>query len=37
VLSRNPQLDNKVYQELLQRLEKQHFDIRKLEITPQAQ
>ena len=37
VLSRNPQLDKKVYQELLQRLEKQHFDIRKLEITPQAQ
>ena len=35
VLSRTPQLDPKVYEELLQRLKQQQFDIRKLELTPQ--
>jgi len=35
ILSRTPQLDKKVYDELLQRLQAQQFDIRKLEITPQ--
>jgi apolipoprotein D and lipocalin family protein len=37
VLSRAPQLDNKTYDALLQRLQAQQFDIRKLEITPQSQ
>jgi apolipoprotein D and lipocalin family protein len=36
ILSRTPQLDKKVYQELLHRLQEQRFDIRKLEITSQA-
>ncbi len=36
VLSRTPQLDTKVYEELLQRLQSQQFDIRKLELTPQT-
>ena len=35
VLSRTPQLDQKVYQDLLQRLQAQQFDVRKLEITAQ--
>ncbi|WP_216179020.1 lipocalin family protein [Polynucleobacter sp. 80A-SIGWE] len=35
VLSRTPQLDPKVYAELLQRLKQQQFDIQKLELTPQ--
>jgi apolipoprotein D and lipocalin family protein len=37
VLSRTPQLDKKTYDALLQRLQAQQFDIRKLEITPQSQ
>lgn len=36
VLSRTPQLDKKIYDELLQRLQAQQFDIRKLELTPQV-
>jgi len=36
VLSRAPQLDKKVYEDLLQRLQAQQFDVRKLEITPQS-
>lgn len=36
VLSRTPQLDKKVYDALLQRLQGQQFDIRKLEITQQT-
>ncbi len=35
VLSRTPQLDPRVYEELLQRLKQQQFDIRKLELTSQ--
>jgi apolipoprotein D and lipocalin family protein len=35
VLSRTPQLDPKVYEELLQRLRQQQFDVRKLELTSQ--
>jgi apolipoprotein D and lipocalin family protein len=35
VLSRTPQLDPKVYADLLQRLKQQQFDIQKLEITLQ--
>jgi apolipoprotein D and lipocalin family protein len=35
VLSRTPQLDPKVYEELLQRLKQQQFDVRKLELTSQ--
>ena len=35
VLSRTPQLDPKVYADLLQRLQQQHFDIQKLELTSQ--
>ena len=35
VLSRTPQLDKKVYEDLMQRLQAQQFDIRKLELTPQ--
>ena len=36
VLSRTPQLDKKVYEELLQRLQSQQFDVRKLELTTQT-
>ncbi len=35
VLSRTPQLDPKVYDDLLQRLQKQQFDTQKLELTSQ--
>ena len=35
VLSRTPQLDPKVYADLLQRLKQQQFDIQKLEVTSQ--
>lgn len=35
VLSRTPQLDPKVYADLLQRLEQQRFDVQKLELTSQ--
>ncbi len=35
-LSRTPQLDKKVYDDLLQRLQAQQFDVRKLEMTTQA-
>ncbi len=35
VLSRTPQLDPKVYDDLLRRLQAQQFDVRKLELTPQ--
>jgi apolipoprotein D and lipocalin family protein len=35
VLSRTPQIDPKVYADLLQRLKQQQFDIQKLEITAQ--
>ena len=35
VLSRTPQMDPKVYADLLQRLKQQQFDIQKLEPTPQ--
>ena len=35
VLSRSPQLDPKVYADLLQRLAQQQFDIQKLELTSQ--
>jgi apolipoprotein D and lipocalin family protein len=36
VLSRTPQLDKKTYEDLLQRLQAQQFDVRKLETTLQA-
>jgi len=36
VLSRTPQLDKKVYEDLLQRLQAQQFDLRKLELTTQS-
>ena len=36
ILSRTPQLDKKVYEELLQRLQSQQFDVRKLELTTQT-
>jgi apolipoprotein D and lipocalin family protein len=36
VLSRTPQLDKKIYDALLLRLQGQQFDIRKLELTQQA-
>lgn len=36
VLSRTPQLDKKIYDALLQRLQSQQFDIRKLELTSQT-
>ena len=36
ILSRTPQLDKKVYDETLQRIRDQHFDVRKLELTVQA-
>ena len=35
ILSRTPQLDPKVYDDLLRRLQAQQFDVRKLELTPQ--
>ncbi|WP_206075547.1 lipocalin family protein [Polynucleobacter aenigmaticus] len=35
VLSRTPQLDPKVYEDLLLRLKQQQFDVRKLELTSQ--
>jgi apolipoprotein D and lipocalin family protein len=35
ILSRTPQLDPKVYEEVLSRLQQQQFDIQKLELTPQ--
>ena len=35
VLSRTPQVNTKAYDTLLQRLQAQHFDVRKLEQTPQ--
>jgi apolipoprotein D and lipocalin family protein len=35
VLSRTPQLNSKVYEDLLQRLKQQHFDIQKLELSSQ--
>jgi len=35
VLSRTPQVNTKAYDALLQRLQAQHFDVRKLEQTPQ--
>lgn len=37
VLSRTPQVDKKTYEDLLQRLQAQQFDTRKLELTPQSQ
>ncbi|QWD98875.1 lipocalin family protein [Polynucleobacter sp. MG-5-Ahmo-C2] len=36
ILSRVPQLDKKVYEDLLQKLQMQQFDIRKLEVTAQS-
>ncbi len=36
ILSRTPQLDKKVYDETLQRIRDQHFDVRKLELTVQT-
>ncbi|APB98260.1 lipocalin family protein [Polynucleobacter asymbioticus] len=36
VLSRTPQLNQKTYEELLQRLKAQQFDVRKLELTTQT-
>lgn len=35
ILSRTPQIEPRVYEELLGRLQDQQFDVRKLEITPQ--
>ena len=35
ILSRNPQLDKKVYEDTLQRIQAQQFDVRKLELTAQ--
>lgn len=35
ILSRTLELDRKVYDDLLLRLQNQQFDVRKLEITPQ--
>lgn len=35
ILSRTPQLDPKVYRDVLNRLQQQQFDIQKLELTPQ--
>ena len=35
ILSRTPQLDKKVYEDVLQRIQNQQFDIRKLELTKQ--
>ncbi len=36
ILSRTPQLDKKVYEDILVRIQAQQFDVRKLELTPQA-
>lgn len=36
ILSRTPQLDKKTYEDVLQRLQSQQFDVRKLELTTQA-
>ena len=36
VLSRSPQLDKKVYEDTLQRIQAQQFDVRKLELTIQT-
>lgn len=36
ILSRTPQLDKKIYEEVLQRIQNQQFDVRKLELTTQA-
>ncbi len=36
ILSRTPQLDKKVFEDTLQRLQAQQFDVRKLELTSQA-
>lgn len=36
ILSRTPQLDKKVYEDTLQRIQAQQFDVRKLESTTQA-
>jgi len=36
VLSRSPQLDQKTYEDLLQRLQAQQFNVQKLELTPQV-
>lgn len=36
ILSRTPQLDKKTYEDVLQRIQNQQFDVRKLELTPQA-
>ena len=36
ILSRTPQLDKKTYDDVLQRIQNQQFDVRKLELTPQA-
>ena len=36
ILSRSPQLDKKAYEEVLQRIQAQQFDVRKLELTPQV-
>ena len=35
ILSRTPQLDKKVYEDTLQRIQAQQFDVRKLELTTQ--
>jgi len=36
ILSRTPQLDKKTYDDVLQRIQNQQFDLRKLESTPQV-
>ena len=36
ILSRNPQIDKRAYDDILQRLQTQQFDIRKLELTTQT-
>jgi len=36
ILSRTPQLDKKVYEDILQRIQNQQFDVRKLELTTQT-
>ena len=36
ILSRTPQLDKKVYEDTLVRIQAQQFDVRKLELTPQV-
>jgi apolipoprotein D and lipocalin family protein len=36
ILSRTPQLDKKIYEDTLVRIQAQHFDVRKLELTPQV-